>query len=299
MSYASLEEALTVGVGIERSFLCPVHDDRNASASVNSLTGLWICYACGARGKADLDRIEIDPLHVQKMVRRALENLDDTRHTIYPESWLSLYDATGPGPYWAERFTYEACKRYRLGYNPDPFYYTIPMRDNLGSVLGVIKRHVTPGRKYSYPYGVDVTDYIFDWHRTSTPYLVLVEGATDAIAASEVGVQANALYGSRISRAQRMAILKYSPEVIYAAHDNDEAGEEAAEAVARAFEPYIRVKRLRWQLFKDLAEMPVDYRAEVLSRVAQHGKSGVVSPTCPSSTSTTRRFRLVTKPKTS
>lgn len=299
MSYASLEEALTVGVGIERSFLCPVHDDRNASASVNSLTGLWICYACGARGKADLDKIEIDPLHVQRMVKQALENLDETRHTVYPESWLSMFDATGPGIYWSERFSAAACKHYRLGYNPDPYYSTIPMRDNMGSVLGVIRRSGTIGRKYVYPFKVNVTDYIFDWHRTTEPYLVLVEGATDAIAAWEAGVQANALYGSRISRAQRMAILKYSPEVIYTAHDNDDAGHEAAKAVAEAFEPYIRVERLSWQYYKDLAAMPLDYRTEVLSRVAQHGKSGVVSPSCPSSTSTTRRFRLAMKPRTS
>lgn len=35
-----------------RKVLCPVHDDRNASASVNTSTGLWTCFTCGAGGDA-------------------------------------------------------------------------------------------------------------------------------------------------------------------------------------------------------------------------------------------------------
>jgi hypothetical protein len=35
-----------------RSTHCPVHDDRHASASVNTVTGLWTCYSCQAGGDA-------------------------------------------------------------------------------------------------------------------------------------------------------------------------------------------------------------------------------------------------------
>lgn len=31
---------------------CPVHDDRHASASVNTSSGLWQCFACQASGDA-------------------------------------------------------------------------------------------------------------------------------------------------------------------------------------------------------------------------------------------------------
>ena len=34
----------------ERSWKCPVHDDTHASASINTNTGLWTCFACGAGG---------------------------------------------------------------------------------------------------------------------------------------------------------------------------------------------------------------------------------------------------------
>ena len=34
----------------QSSILCPVHDDRRPSASVNTTSGLWTCYACGVSG---------------------------------------------------------------------------------------------------------------------------------------------------------------------------------------------------------------------------------------------------------
>ncbi len=38
------------GSGPERSALCPFHNDRVDSFSVNVETGLWCCHACGAKG---------------------------------------------------------------------------------------------------------------------------------------------------------------------------------------------------------------------------------------------------------
>src|SRR6056300_592185 len=34
----------------DRSCKCPVHEDTHASASVNTETGLWTCFACGSGG---------------------------------------------------------------------------------------------------------------------------------------------------------------------------------------------------------------------------------------------------------
>ena len=36
----------------EQSIKCPVHDDRNPSASANLETGVWVCYTCGSSGNA-------------------------------------------------------------------------------------------------------------------------------------------------------------------------------------------------------------------------------------------------------
>jgi hypothetical protein len=38
------------GRGDWRSALCPFHDDKRASFSINAVTGGFVCHACGERG---------------------------------------------------------------------------------------------------------------------------------------------------------------------------------------------------------------------------------------------------------
>lgn len=267
--YASVEEALTMGTGVERSFRCPVHDDSNPSASVNSLTGMWICYTCGARGRVDMEKMEIPIDSVLAEMRRVAQIMERPVHKTYPESWLNIYDATGPGDYWLSRFSPEACRHFRLGTDPADEFATYPYRDVSGQVLGVVRRNFEGRAKYSYPYGSDTSKNLFNYHATSGGEIVVVEGATDAIAAWEAGYEAWALYGDRLSLAQQRLIAKYSPDRLLVATDQDAAGEFAAEQLSRAF-PYLDVVRLRWPGrdaggWKDLSEMPVGDRRDVLA----------------------------------
>ena len=268
MAYGSMEEALTLGVGIERSFPCPVHDDSNPSASINAITGYWCCYSCGAWGKADMDRLEFDPLQVKKMVDRITEKMNPV-HQIYPEGWLSVFDASGPGPYWSSRFIESASRHFRLGQTADGTFATIPMRDQHGNVLGVIRRDLTgQGQKYLYPYGVDVTKYIFDIHRATKDVLILTEGATDAIAVWEAGFDnAVALYGRGMSRAQAQLIRKHSPTKIMTMQDQDDAGEGAHTRVVALLGKEYPIERVYWDSYKDLASIPLQERVEMLTQI--------------------------------
>lgn len=268
--WSSLEEALTLGDGVERSFSCPVHDDHSPSASVNSLTGFWYCYACGAWGKADLSRMEIDPLAVRRQVMRMNEKLNPV-HQTYPEGWLSVHDAAGPGDYWLSRFDAATCEHFRLGVTLNRDFATIPMRDNSGAVLGVIRRDLVGGqRKYLYPYRVDIGRYIFDFHRCTDDVIILTEGATDTMAVWEAGFNnAMALYGRGMSRAQTKMIKKHAPTMILCAQDQDAAGETAFRRVLDLLGGYFTVRRMVWDTHKDLASIPVDQRREMLSSILQ------------------------------
>ena len=53
MTGMTLEDAIAVGQGVERPCRCPVHDDSQASASVNVIKGVWYCHACFASGTVD------------------------------------------------------------------------------------------------------------------------------------------------------------------------------------------------------------------------------------------------------
>lgn len=265
MSYASIEEAMLNGVGIERSFLCHHHDDHNASASVNSITGLYYCYACHASGRFDMERMEIDPYNVRRTVEQiVMKNTVQAR--IYPESWLDQFDAMGPGEYWLSRFSAEICREHRLGQALNGHYATIPYRASSGKLLGIIKRDLTglDPAKYRYPEGVDMTDTLYNYARARGRTLLLTEGATDTIAAEEVGFTgAMATYGSSISRAQIKLVNAFNPLVILVGFDQDGAGESGYHKIKARLAHY-PIRRLRWDEYKDLASLPLRTRAEVL-----------------------------------
>lgn len=284
MGYQSLEEALTLGTGIERSFCCPVHGDRNPSASVNSTNGLWICYTCGAKGKVDLGRLEIDPFQLKASIKLILNRMNPVR-TTYPEAWLNLYDGGGAGQYWASRFDQRTIERYRLGMTMDEDYATYPLRNNMGEVLGVVRRSLrATGQKYLYPYGVDISKLIFDLHRKQDDVLILTEGATDAMAVYEAGFNnAVAMYGCRMSWAQRQQIIKYAPQCVLVAYDQDNAGHAGYARIQEFLGQHVPVHRIIWKEYKDLSEMPLELRTKIISSALDKvAKTRLGSETCGS-----------------
>jgi 5S rRNA maturation endonuclease (ribonuclease M5) len=271
--YASLEDALINGRGTERSFLCHVHGDTNPSASVNAVTGLWYCYACHAKGKVDLNDIDLDPYAIRRRISSIIERIE-TGEVIYPENWLNIFDATGPGDYWLSRFSEQICREHRLGTTPDGLYATIPLRDNDGTVKGVIKRSLTGQLpKYHYPYQAKLSQRLYNYHRADKDMVVLTEGATDAIAFDEVAPgYSMAIYGSSLSRAQVRLILRYAPRLIVVATDQDTSGRIAYQQIRGALGQFYPVIRLTWDTHKDLASIPLEERREMIGwLLAEYG----------------------------
>lgn len=266
MHWNSLEEALLHGHGIERRFRCHVHNDSNPSASVNSLTGKWFCYTCHAHGGLDMDSIEFDPFSMRRQVQHIQEVMERSE-TIYPESWLTTYDSLGPGSYWLSRFNEQTCRDHRLGQSADGSFATIPLRKSNGEIIGVIERDLTgeSESKYRYPVNIKLSKLLYNYHRATSGVLVLTEGATDAIAFDEVTPgHAMAIYGNRLTRAQARLLIRYSPDRIVVATDQDKAGEVAYKTILRLIDGYCPVVRLVWDTYKDLASIPVHERADLV-----------------------------------
>lgn len=263
MSYASLEDALLFGSGQERSFLCPYHPDHNASASINSVTGLWCCYACGAAGKAGSEALSFDANGVAQFTKLLFEEM--SRDDYYPESWLNLFDASGPGDYWLSRFDESTCRHFRFGSAPQVATY--PMRDNTGCVMGVVTRDLTGNRpaKYMYPKGVHVSEYLANFHAVNDDHLILVEGMADVAAVHEVGFQAVGSYRAGLSTAQATLLRKHQPKTLWVAYDQDKAGNDGYSQVLCKLGYAFNVKRLWWTDYKDIAEMPPPLRQEMLA----------------------------------
>lgn len=222
----TLSEVLTTGRGVERPFRCQVHDDSNASASVNVLKGVWVCYACGAHGIVDGEAAVPSAEDLLKLLA------EEEPPRIYPESWLDIFDAHGPSPYWEGRYGYQVARRFRCGTHPMTGAPTYPVRNAAGQVTGVVIRQEHEEPKYKYPYGTRVSETFFG---TLTParVIILVEGASDVMAVEEPGLPASwrvlGCYGSGLHYPQARIIAEFSPDVVIAAFDDDKAGNLAIE----------------------------------------------------------------------
>lgn len=284
MAYRSLAEAITRGKGRERSFRCPKHDDRTASASVNVAKGWWVCYVCGAKGTTDGVLEEAD--------ERFLDDVNELLGEpvrVYPEAWLDQFDAGPVHPYWLGRFSEEAARHFRLGYDharvyrgepaPSPCY---PMRASDGTVLGVVYRNLAGEPKYQYPRGCVKSELLFNYSPQALDCVALVEGAMDAVACWEVGHPAFALYGSILHRQQLVLLQRTGAKRVIMATDNDKAGWRAIDGwttdegifvpglehqlTAAGFEAV----RPDWQRVeaKDVAELDRDTRKTLLDLLA-------------------------------
>lgn len=296
----TLDEALIGSGAIERPFHCPVHADKHASASVNVISGLWICYTCGAKGKAG-NGYTVNPDQLLSYLKGVQKHHE--QH-YFPESWLNLYTAGDPHEYWQGRFSRQACEHFSLGYDEETESATYPLRDAGGYLLGVVRRPLSPdwdGGKYIYPKYVDVTRYLFNYNQfEARKVALLVEGAADAIAAWEAGYEAYAIYGSRMTEDQAQLLRRVGVQQVWTAFDNDEAGEKCHNRVVEMIKdmPVHKVPMLNpW--IKDLGEMNISARVKALSQVGKPDHERVVSTTCESSSTEQPRSGAGHSPSTS
>lgn len=280
----TLSEAVTRGKGTERPFLCPVHGDSRPSASLNIIKQKWYCYTCGAHGSLTGEDALLEPDYLQLQLWFS-QKMEENR--VYPESWLARWDAGPVHPYWRDRCGDAAARHFRLGFDAGRDAVTYPMRGAAGEVLGIVRRSLgsDDGPKYRYPKGIDVGHYLFNYSSEHRRAVVLVEGAMDAVALWNVGVEAFAIYGSQLSDAQITLIDRVDPEYVFTAFDNDKAGWRAhyqvAEAMAHRF-----VRRLSWPASwgKDVDEIgPKKLRDVVYEVLALTDSACIESPSCRSS----------------
>lgn len=263
----TLTDALTVGQGTWRSFNCPDHDDSTPSARVNSVTGKWICMVCGSRGISQT----YDP--PEKLVIAQVRRLT-TEKTELSEYYLDIFDSAGPGEYWAQRFTAEACQFFRLGYDSAKEKSVYPIRNPKGEVLGVVYRNY-PGEKpkYRYPRGITTSELLFNYENVCPGQpVVVVEGAPDVIALWEVGIPAVGTFGARLYTGQQRLLSALEPSWVLVAYDQDRAGAEGGVgAVSSLLRLGIPARRALWPDYNDPGDMDPKTRREIFRRILDKG----------------------------
>lgn len=224
-------------MGDEAIVACPHpdHEDRNPSAAINIVKGLWVCYSCGRGGSiqsllggriADPD---VEDLLME--IASSLAGFDSVDHG-YPESWLDQFDVGGPHPYWLERgLSAWVIREFRLGYDFEHDMVTYPLRGPSGKVLGVVRRVIDQetGPKYRYPDHAPISKTLFGYYklRSGVDDVVVAEGALDALAMWDVDRPAVAQMGATLSNDQVVLLQRLAPRTITFAYDQDPAGNRA------------------------------------------------------------------------
>lgn len=214
---------------------CPWHEDTGRpNLYVNSESGLYICFACGAKGK--LDGKDVAPDHrLHRLKQRLRKREDEQVAKVYPEEWLNQFL---PHDYWTDvrHFSQQTVDRFRLGYDPRTDRLTIPIRSANSQVLGVIYRRLDNVKpKYLHPTGFQTGRNLFGAHLLGNQRKVaLVEGPLDAVACWDAGVPAVAAYGARLTDGQAALVRKLGITSLVVMTDKDIPGREAVTQVKGA-----------------------------------------------------------------
>ncbi len=263
--------------GDEWQCLCPFHGDTNPSFSVNVRLGVYICFACGAKGTmSDLaqhigmdapDRVNDEGSEIARL--RALAEkcraAPDTER-ILPSNYLDRF--RHEHLYWEERgFSPEIQERFELGYDPIRDHGVIPIRNYAGKLIGVIRRQLARDAypRYLYPRGFKISQYLFGAHLARAhDRLAIVEGSLDCVACWDAGIPAVALLGSRLSNRQHNLLRKINPDFMVVMTDRDEAGRKAAKELDTLFASRIMVPEYQagW-VGKDPADLTLSQRREM------------------------------------
>jgi DNA primase len=240
--------------------VCPFHDDSDPSFAMSTVTGLWICYACGAKGnlKQFLDRLEIDRQTIQLKHGEALKKVRNNRKPEanptaslttkdpLPEEILGLFNMC-PTSLLDAGFEESTLRFFEIGFDKLHMRVTYPMRDLKGQLLGIngrtveededIPRYKVYTKEYEawgMPPRNVVNKSLLLWNAHNlypyikflkTPeFVVLVEGYKACMWVHQGGFpDVMAVQGRSLSKEQKWILEKIGCPV-YLMFDNNEAG---------------------------------------------------------------------------
>jgi len=280
-----LGQNVVVETGDERYLNCPFHSDSDPSFSINSKTGLWVCFAgCGQGNlKGFVSKVlgisfrdaemwlegyeEIATVSILK------QKLDKTRVPIYEcktevvNYWSDrmlepYYNGVMSNYIFQRGFSKEILKEYEVGYDMRTKDIVIPARDEDGKLVGIIKRSTTSGIRYTNSLGFPKKTFLFGLNRiilsTGEKRVFVVEGPLDVIWMAQAKMPAVGLLGSDMTDVQAQLLIKNFITVVLVL-DNDKAGMEGTEIARKKLSgKMIVLKGVIPEGMKDVQDMSME-----------------------------------------
>ncbi|MFE2539073.1 CHC2 zinc finger domain-containing protein [Actinacidiphila glaucinigra] len=226
---------VSAGDSTEYLARCPAHADRKASFSVNSVTGLHHCFACGYGGpfiqlvEDALGYARVEAF--QWIARRGVFRLFDDEPPAasaepeerVTEAALALFEPPPAAALESRGLTATACAAYGVLWKPESKHWILPIRDpDTGELWGWQEK----GKRFfrNWPAGVFKSRTLFGDLTWRGKAALLLESPLDAVRAHALGIEgAFASFGAHVSEAQ-MRLLKTRCTTLVLGLDNDPAG---------------------------------------------------------------------------
>jgi len=238
---------LTVGVN-EYNVVCPFHDDKHASMSVNTENGVWYCHGCGEKGNASqfLQKYkemskEDSVLELARIVGINIDNFiyrEKQTKSIDKAIIRKFHNALKENDFALESiqkicgWTIETINKYQIGFDGER--YTIPIFNEKGKCVNIrkylpkVKDKLSKMLSYKAGYG---EARLFPIENLAGNEILICEGEKDCILANQVGF--NAITSTAGAGTWKINWNeKFKGKTVYICYDSDKAGIEGATKVA-------------------------------------------------------------------
>jgi DNA primase len=278
-------DIVVVNRGREISCQCPFHADNHPSFSINSNTGLWICYQCGRSGTLAhlLEQIGgvTDPEQAIRQLKRnkykpperpAAEHIKAEEERVFgsedPYYLYAKYSAFSDVPDWAleeRNISRDAADLFGIRWKKGwiiPIWSPRKVVDVTEDFWGwQFKRE---SEVDNYPPGIKKSRTLFGMNLLANGReAALVESPLDVVRMWDVGIPAVASFGAMVSHYQ-ITLLEAKFDRLTLALDADEAGREQTQKIYPSL--YRRVPTIR-PVFPEGCKDPGDMTDEQLLEV--------------------------------
>ena len=226
----------------EWDMLCPLHEDENRSASLNTLTGEWYCFA-GCGGGRVTDLIAQKSLWLQP--GRVSLNGRSPRHTATGteiitegriQGWhAALLDDETVCEYLIERGIHtKTMVDFELGWDRSKNAYTIPIRGPKGEIWNVRRYTTREGARTKIwsVTGMRVTE-LYPVNQLAAERIIICEGEWDTLATIQHGYAAVTRTSGAKTWYPRWNPL-FKDKLVFITGDRDREGVSGANKVARS-----------------------------------------------------------------
>ena len=236
-----LEAGLNIPIDTaEVSLVCPLHDDRVSSLSINTDKGVWICFAGCGEGSLQfflskywhISLLEVEKYVGDKEVELDLNFFDDFELEEAAEFVTSPEDFQAyEYPKWIfdRGFSKATLEEWGCGtnrYND----LIIPIFTKEEELKGWISRRLNAVPKYLYSKGLRKSKYLFGInHLNRSSFVCVTEGSLDTLWLHQNGFPSIAILGAILSKTQEELLAKLPVEELVICLDNDDAGQKGKE----------------------------------------------------------------------